>query len=296
MPRGHRLLRGRQPAALPVAEDGRARVATRWARPCSDRARCPRRRLLRGALEGPAGARGAERPLTHPVPRGLGRGSGQPLRVDASAPSARSGGPRRGGHPKGAHDDGGAPRGRGPHHRHVGPHPARAPRPDPRRVRRRPTRGEPPGQPRLVRLQVRRPEGCGPGDRLPVPAEPALGRRAPAAPGHRRAGPDVRPRSAAVPRVPAPVAGAARVHGSRLRRRGQVVPHGRDRMHGRAAPVGRGRGRPRDVLPREGSARIGRPPRPGPLRDTSRTSEGPGCPRKVLARMGSPPQEAGPWA
>jgi UPF0042 nucleotide-binding protein len=25
-------------------------------------------------------------------------------------------------------------------------------------------------------------------------------------------------------------------------------------------------------------------------------AEGPGCPRKVLARMGSPPQEAGPWA
>ena len=122
-----------------------------------------------------------------PLPGGGRRRPREPVRGHATPPPARAGRPRGRGHPQGAADDGEPARRRGPHHRHLGPHAARAPRPDPRGVRRRAARAGPPGLADLVRIQVRGAARRGPRPRRPVPAEPPLGRRAPAAARHRRA-------------------------------------------------------------------------------------------------------------
>jgi len=96
--------------------------------------------------------------------------------------------------------------------------------------------------------------------------KPALDRRTAPAPRNRRARPDLRPRTADLPGVPPPTALAARLHGAGVRRGGEVVPDDRGGMHRGPPPLGRRRGRPRNLLPRQGIGGFGRPPRPRPLK------------------------------
>ncbi len=74
-------------------------------------------------------------------------------------------------------------------HRHRQPHRPPAAGPDPRPVRRRPVASAGPGQRHVLRLQARPAPRRRPGARLPLPAQPALGRRAAAPHRARRAGP-----------------------------------------------------------------------------------------------------------
>ena len=87
--------------------------------------------------------------------------------------------------------------------RHVEPERPRAARPPPRALRRRArSRRGAADQPPLVRLQVRDPARRRPDLRLPVPAEPALGRGPPPPARYRRGRAPLRPRAAGRADVP----------------------------------------------------------------------------------------------
>ena len=77
-----------------------------------------------------------------------------------------------------------------------------------------------------------------PRDRLPLPAQPALGRGAAAATGLDDAGARLRARPAGDRRVPRPARRPARPAAAGLRGRGQELPHRRLRLHRRPAPLG----------------------------------------------------------
>ena len=256
MPRGPRVLRGRQP---PPALIGK--MAELAPSPPAARSRVAIVADVRGGVffgelsTGLEDLREPRHPVPHRVPGGLRRGPGEPVRGDPPPAPAGARRPRGRGHPQGAPDDGVAEGGRRPHHRHLGPVAARAPRPDPRRVQPHGGRTHAAGLDRLVRLQVRRAARLRPGARRPVPAEPALGRLAAPAARHRPEGPGVRDRPAQVRRVHAQAEGAARRHRPRLRRGGQVLPDDRRGLHRRAAPFGRGLRRAGVVLHEEGLRR-----------------------------------------
>ena len=116
---------------------------------------------------------------------------------------------------------------------------ARAARPPPRAVRRRPACRRAADQHRVVRLQARTAHRRRSRVRLPVPAQPALGRRPPPVAGHRSARPRLRPAAGRDRPVPRRVGTLVRAAAPGLRARGQVVPLDRDRLH-RGSPPQRG--------------------------------------------------------
>ena len=89
---------------------------------------------------------------------------------------------------------------------------------------------------RVVRLQARPAARRRPRVRLPLPAQPALGRLVAAAAGHRRRGARLRDGAAGDGRVPRRDATAVRVAAARVRARGQGVPVDRRGLHRRASP------------------------------------------------------------
>ena len=99
-----------------------------------------------------------------------------------------------------------------------------------------------PDQRRVVRVQARPPARRRPGVRLPLPAQPALGRGA--APAHRaptRRCATTCSTSPSTQRVPRGARAAVRAARSRLRARGQGVPVDRHRVHRRPPPQRRDR-------------------------------------------------------
>ena len=186
------------------------------------------------------------------LPGGVGRRPGEPVRGDArGATRSRPADRVVEGIRKERHDDGGPARRRRPDHRHLRAHAARAPRPHPRGVRRRAARGGA-SRSRLVSFGFK------------------YGRPARRRPRARRAGSSrTRTGSRSCDRCPGPTTASGRTCGARptyrefirtaprrcsgvmvpgLRRRGEVLPHRRDRLHRRAAPLGGGRRGPRRAL------------------------------------------------
>ena len=101
-----------------------------------------------------------------------------PVRSDPPAAPARGHGPGPRGHPEGARAARRAQRERRRRPRHVTAQRARAARPSGRAVQRGAVVAVTPGQHRELRLQARAPARRRPRVRLPLPAEPALDRRA----------------------------------------------------------------------------------------------------------------------
>ena len=91
---------------------------------------------------------------------------------------------------------------------------------------------------RLVRLPQRPAARGRPRVRRPLPAQPALCRRAAAGDRARRGGPGARPRRPGVRAVRGRPAGAAAAAAAALPQRGQELPDHRLRLHRRAAPLG----------------------------------------------------------
>ena len=257
LPRGPRVLRRRQPAAGAAAEDGRARRCDPGgAEPGRDRGRRPRRRVLRRAVEG---ARGAPQKLIATARIVFLEASDDDLVSRYEATRRR--------HPlapadrvvegirkerqilaqlRGEADLVIDTSGLTPHELRdrVRDAFADAPPEDGLQVSVV-SFGFKYGAPRDADLAVRR----------PVPAEPALGPGAPAAPGHR---PDVREYVRGSELYATSSSGSSAlldVIAPRLRRRGQELPHDRDRLHRRASPLGRrGRGA-RELDPRHAACR-----------------------------------------
>ena len=189
---------------------------------------------------------------------------GQPVRGHPPPPPARAGRSGGGGDPEGTADDGEPARRRGPRDRHDGADAPRPPRPD------RETFAEAPpeagllvsvvsfgfkyGSPRdadLV-LDVRfLPNPHWVDELRPLPGTNEKVREY--VEGQEEYG-------AFMERLE----GAARRRRPRLRRRGQVVPDGRGRVHRRPPPVGRRRRGPRRLLPGARAPRVGEPPRRRP--------------------------------
>ncbi|MBA2478288.1 MAG: uridine diphosphate-N-acetylglucosamine-binding protein YvcK [Sporichthyaceae bacterium] len=197
-----------------------------------------------------------------PVPRGLRRRPRPPVRERAPATPAagRRPGARR--DPARAQPGSRPPRRCRPRGRHLDEQHPRAAREDRRRV---PWRGRHnvARHDRVLRLQVRAPGGRRPRRRLPLPAQPALGRRAASQDRPRRGGPGVRPRPGRRRGLRHLVRRVGEPDGAGIRPRGQAVRHDRGRLHRRQAPQRRDRRAAGQPARRCRARHPRRPPRPG---------------------------------